>query len=220
MLPSPRSRSWRFTGRIAGWGTACGTRLVLGTWHRSPLGAFADVMVEQPDGERLLLAPTAEIAEFVGSTYRFDTTLLGPVTVTFPATYGRPLDGTPTAAGQIWQIDAGPLSARLRVGGRPPLGRLLRAVPGRLAAAPGFTLLTDPVARMALGGVRTRGSAGGGRTEFYGATGLHRLVAAETRWQGEDLGPLRPLDPPVRFGFGSAPLRPSITDIVTTVRHP
>src|SRR5690606_39583710 len=56
---SPRCRAYaarmasvlRFRGRIAGWGTASGTRVVVGRWDASPFGAFADVMVERPDGE-------------------------------------------------------------------------------------------------------------------------------------------------------------------------
>lgn len=218
MGPMPTPRSWHFTGRIAGWGTPGGTRFVLGAWHDSPLGAFADVMVERPDGERLLLAPSQEVADFVASTYTFDTTLLVPVATT--TTTDRPLGDTPTAVGQTWQLEAGPLTARLHVGSRPPLGRLLRVVPRPVATAPALTHLTDPVARVVLRGVRTRGSAGGGRTEHYGAHDLHRLAAVETHWDGEDLGPLRPIEPPVRFGFGSSPRDPSVTDLVTTVRGP
>ncbi|HLT84261.1 MAG TPA: hypothetical protein VKZ83_08535 [Phototrophicaceae bacterium] len=221
MPTTPRARSWRFTGRIAGWGTGSGWRFVLGAWHDSPIGSFADVMVERPDGTRLLLAPTAEVAEFVAATYHFDSTVLVPVTVTLPTASGhRPLAGTATATGQTWRVEAGPLTAELRVGARPPLGHVLRAVPPRLATAPVLTAVTDPVARVVLRGVRTRGSAGGGRTEYYGATGLHRLAGATTSWEGADLGGLRDLAPPVRFGFGSAPRRPSVTDIVTTVRLP
>src|SRR4051794_37547125 len=47
-----------FDGWIAGVGTREGTRAVLGRWSSSPWGAFADVMVERPDGHRILLAPT------------------------------------------------------------------------------------------------------------------------------------------------------------------
>ncbi len=72
----------RFRGRIAGWGTASGTRVVVGRWDASPFGAFADVMVERPDGERLLLAPSRPVAELVASTYRFDRVVLVPVVVT------------------------------------------------------------------------------------------------------------------------------------------
>lgn len=210
------SRSWRFSGRIAGWGTAHGTRCVLGLWHASPLGAFADVMVERPGGERLLLAPTAEVAEFVGSTYRFDDVVLTPVAVR----RGVVAPSAPTAAGESWEVDAGPLAARLVVGRRAALGWALRALPRGLASAPALGYVSDPVARVLLRGVRTRGSAGGGRTEHYGATDLHRVGEVSTRWEGADLGPLRPLEPPVRFGFGSSPSGPSVTDLVTTVRLP
>lgn len=210
------TRAWRFTGRIAGWGTASGWRFVLGAWWQSPLDTFADVMVERPDGERVLLAPTAEVAEFVGATYHFDDVVIVPVTVDRG---GRPASA-PTTAGETWQVTAGPLAARLELGGRPAVGLALRAVPGPLAGAPAFARVTDPVARVLLRGVRTRGTAGGGRTETYGARDLHRLAAATSGWDGQDLGPLRDLDPPVRFGFGSAPRRPSVTDLVTTVRIP
>ena len=54
----------RFHGRIAGFGTESGVRLVVGMWPRSPLGSFADVMVERADGHRILLAPSDEVAEF------------------------------------------------------------------------------------------------------------------------------------------------------------
>src|SRR5690625_5561989 len=72
MARSASSRTWRFRGRIAGWGTASGTRFVVGNWHTTPLGPFAGVMVQRPGGERLLLAPSAQVAEFVTATYEFD----------------------------------------------------------------------------------------------------------------------------------------------------
>jgi hypothetical protein len=36
--------------------------------------------VEQPDGRRVLLAPTRPIADFVAQTYRFDEVRIVPVT--------------------------------------------------------------------------------------------------------------------------------------------
>src|ERR1700710_2362097 len=62
----------RFTGRIAGFGTSSGERIVIGMWSSSPFGRFADVMIEHPDGRRLFLAPTDDIAAYVSSTYTFD----------------------------------------------------------------------------------------------------------------------------------------------------
>ncbi|MBW9205047.1 hypothetical protein KV097_03760 [Mumia sp. zg.B17] len=196
----------RFAGRIAGWGTASGTRFVVGRWDVSPYGSFADVMLERPSGERSLLAPSEEIARLVASTYQFDRVEVVPVVVA---------DAPP--GGHRWRISAGPLVAELTIGGRTTLGRLLRLVPPRVATSVSATRVTDPVARLLLQGVRTRGSAGSGRREYYGATDVHRLDAVRTSWAGEDLGPMGAVDPPVRFGFGSTPAAPAVTDVVTTI---
>lgn len=194
----------RFDGWIAGIGTTSGLRAVAGHWPRSPLGPFADVMVERPDGHRTLLAPSEEVAGFVGGTYGFDEVRVGPV-------HAR-TDGT------TWEIDAGPLRVRFTRGRRSPIGYLLQAVPTPVATDPRWITLTDVVARTLLPGVRTRGSAGGGREEFYGALDLHGLAAASLAWEGKDQGALAPVDPPVRFGFSSAPRTPSLTRVVTLIR--
>lgn len=192
-----------FDGWIAGIGTAAGLRCVVGHWTSSPLGSFTDVMVEQPDGHRLLLAPTAEVAEFVGTTYRFDETRIGPVIA--------------TRHGDHWTVTAAPLSCEFTVGPRPPLGHLLRAVPRRLAVAPRWISAIDLIARRVLPGVRTRGSAGGGRNEYYAALDLHRITAADVGWDGVDQGGLAEVHPPVRFGFGSTPRMPSLARMHTLV---
>ncbi|WP_433277591.1 hypothetical protein ACQPZA_01160 [Pseudonocardia xinjiangensis] len=193
----------RFDGWIAGLGTAAGLRVVVGHWPRSPLGAFTDVMVEQPDGHRVLLAPSREVAEFVAATYLFDDVRVGGV--------HAEIDGV------RWRVDAAPLALSFTVGGRPPLGLLLRAVPRTVATSPLWISAVDVVARRVLPGVRTRGSAGGGRREYYAALDLHGLTAAATTWNGADQGALAPVAPPVRFGFGSTPRTPSLTRVVTLV---
>ncbi|MCK0116961.1 hypothetical protein MWU57_07925 [Isoptericola sp. S6320L] len=198
----------RFRGQILGCGTTSGTRVVLGHWWESPFGAFADAMVEDAAGHRVLVAPP-HVADFVATTYRFDEVVETSVSVR--ADIGR-------GAGGHLEAAAGPLRLRAAVGRRTALGRVLRLVPGRLAAAPTFALLTDPVARLLLHGVRTRGSAGNGRSETYGATDVRSLTAVRASWEGRDLGALADVDPPVRFGFGSTPRRPSLTQVVTTVR--
>lgn len=196
----------RFEGWIAGVGTASGLRAVVGRWPRSPLGAFADVMVERPDGRRILLAPSEEVAAYVAATYRFDEVRVTPVVV--------------TVDGSWWRVEAGPLALRFAVGGRPGVGLLLRAVPRPLAAWTPWIRLAGLVGGSLLPGVRTHGSAGGGRREYYGALDLRRIEAADVRWEGADAGPLAPVAPPVRFGFGSTPAAPSLVRIVTLVRHP
>ena len=80
-------------------------------------------------------------------------------------------------------------------------------MPRRLATSPAWARVTDPVARVVLRGVRTRGTAGNGRREYYGATDLHRVTAISGSWQGERLGDLAPVTPEPGFGFGSTPRR-------------
>lgn len=196
------SRS-RFAGAIAGVGTTSGVRVVVGRWRASPYGGFADAMVETAAGHRVLLAPTSEVADFVASTYAFDEVRVEPFAV---------LVGDDT-----WTVRSDSLELTLTVGAPTALGRLVGLVPRRVAEAPWWCTVTDPVARVVLRGVRTRGSAGGGRREFYGATGVRRLTAAAGSFDGVDLGALAPVDPPPRFGFSSTPRRPSVTEVVTTI---
>ena len=191
----------RYDGWILGAGTTSGTRLVVGHWPRSPLGPVSDVMVERPDGHRVLLAQTPELAEFVAGTYSFDEVRVVDVAV------GRAVDQ--------WVVRAGPLLLRAAVGRRPPLGRLLRTVPSPLARTPAWVGLLDPLARLL--GMRTRGTAGNGRTEWYGVQDLHLLRSASATWDGEPLGNLAPVEPPVRFGFGSVPPTPSVVRVTTTI---
>ena len=195
----------RFEGAIAGVGSTSGVRVVVGRWERSPLGAFADAMVATPEGRRILLAPSQEVADFVASTYSFDEGRIEPVEVSGDA---------------AWQVRSVSLTLALVVGRRTWLGRLLRPVPRRLATSPAWCTVTDPVARLVLRGVRTRGSAGNGRREFYAATD-HRAVTAVTgTFDDAPLGSLAPVRPEPRFGFSSTPSRPSVTTLVTTVELP
>jgi hypothetical protein len=193
----------RFSGRIAGVGSTSGVRVVVGSWHETPLGSFGDAMVETASGHRVLLAPAPEVADFIRATYVFDEVRLEPITV--------------QSGSEGWQVRSPSLSLSLTVGERLPLGRLLRAVPARVAASPAWAGLVDPVARLVMRGVRTRGTALEGRREYYGATDLHAVTALEGSFDGAALGALAPVDPPCRFGFSSTPARPSVTSVVTTV---
>lgn len=194
----------RFAGQIAGVGSTSGVRLVVGRWESSPWGPFADVMIEDAAEHRVLLAPDERTRDFVVATYTFDEVVVEPVDV--------------SGEGE-WTVSTPSLNLRLRVGRRTALGRLLRAVPPRLATAPAWCAAVDPVARIALRGVRTRGTAGQGRREWYGATSVREVTALTGSWRGEPLGALAPVDPPCRFGFSSTPRRPSVTSVVTTVER-
>lgn len=200
----PQPRRVRFKGTIAGLGTSSGVRIVVGSWAESPYGEFTDVMLAEPDGTRRLLAPSHEVAEFVSSTYSFDDVLVVPVSVKRDWSFVR--------------VTAGDLDVRYLLGRRTPLGVALRAVPGAVASSEWWTRVTDPVARLVLRGVRTRGSAGEGRTESYAATDHRAITRLMGSWRGADLGDLAPVSPDPRFGFGSTPERPSLTTLVTTVQ--
>jgi len=196
------ARQW-FRGQIAGIGSTSGTRVVIGHWTDTPLGEFSDAMVETAAGHRVLLAPHWEASEFIEATYSFDDVRIEP----FKA----------EVVGDTWRVHSTSLDLELTLGRRTGLGLLLRAVPRRVAEAPAWCLVTDPIARVALRGVRTRGTANRQRTEWYGATDSHRITAMTGHFDGADLGGLTPVDPPTRFGFSSTPRRPSVTDVVTTV---
>jgi hypothetical protein len=47
---------------------------------------------------------------------------------------------------------------------------------------------------------------------------VRRLTDARATWEGDELGALTPVTPPVRFGFASAPARPTLTTLTSYVR--
>ncbi len=194
-----------FTGHIAGIGTRSGTRLVLGLWDVTPMGPFADAMIEAPDGHRTLVAPRAEIADFVAGTYLFDEVVIAPVDL---------------RRGVSWRLTSTDLDATFTPGRRLWMSPLLRAVPPALRRSAAWARFCNPIAGRVMPGVQTFGTAGGGRTEWYAARAVRGIDAASVHWRGEELGPLAPLTPPVRFGFASAPARPSVTALTSYVQDP
>lgn len=204
----------RYEGQIAGVGTTSGTRIVVGRWLRTPLGPFADAMVERADGHRVLLAPDAAVRNVIESTYVFDEVRLEPVEVQV-VQGGDPSSGQDRGAS--WVLTSPSLRLTFGVGRRRPLGLLLRAVPPPLATSTTWATLIDPLAARVMDGVHTRGTAREGRREWYGATDLHGLTSATGSFDGSDLGRLAPVEPPCRFGFSSTPREPGVTTVVTTI---
>lgn len=190
--------------------------MVIGRWGRTPFGAFDDVMVEDRAGHRTLLAPDDMVADLLQRTYCFDEVVIGDVTVTSGPT-SEATDRSGRGA-ECWRLSAPGLEAEIEVGARTPIGRLLSVVPRPMATSPRWLTLIDPAAAVIMRGVHTRGSVGPGRTEFYGAYDVRSLDRARGRWRGTDLGTLQPVEPPVRFGFGSTPAAPTVTSLVTTIR--
>lgn len=196
----------RFDGFIAGVGSTSAVRVVVGHWPASPFGAFTDAMVERADGHRILLAPTEQVCDFVASTYTFDETRVEPIAATVRA--------------DAWHVRSASLDLSITLGRRTALGCLLRGIPRPLAVSPGWATVVDPIARLTMRGVRTRGVARPGRREWYAALDVHAIVSARGSFDGQDLGDLAPVDPPCQFGFSSTPRRPSVTTVVTTVEVP
>ena len=70
-----------FRGRITSSGFESGDSLVIGDWLESPLGAFTNIMWSKPDGNRVLLSPSPQHADFVSSLYDFDEVLVTDIIV-------------------------------------------------------------------------------------------------------------------------------------------
>jgi hypothetical protein len=193
----------QFTGCIAGLGTASGHRVVIGHWARSPYGVVTDVMVEDPVGHRTLYAPTRQLAAFLTASYRFDQVQVVPCRA--------------RRSGPDWTVQAGPLQVSFTTGRRNLLGWLLLAIPDAVARRPWWVGLLDLPARRLLPGVRTRGHTQDGRRQWYGAQDLRAIIAVDATLEGRGLGALRAVRPPVGFGFGSVPSRPSLVHLTTTI---
>ena len=200
---STRRDREQFTGWIAGLGTSSGYQVVIGHWPTSPYGVATDAMVEDPTGHRTLYAPTPQLAGFLTGVYGFHDVQVATCSA--------------RRSGQGWAVQAGPLQLSFTIGHRTLLGWLLRVVPAALARTTWWVGLLDLPARWLLPGVRTRGRTRDGRRQWYGAHDLHSIVAADATLSGRELGALRAVHPPVGFGFGSVPARPSLVHLTTTI---
>lgn len=192
-----------FTGHIAGAGSGSGLRMVFGAWDQSPFGAFTDVMLQTADDQRVLLAPSDAVADFVSSTYHFDRVEVGEVTSHLGAA--------------ALTVTTENFDARIGIGGPAPVDRLLRLVPRRLATSPRWLRAIDPVAARVVPGVHTYGTAGNGRAEYYGVRRSRRITAIDGHYRGVQFGGLAALRPPVSFGFSSAPASPQIVSVTTMI---
>jgi hypothetical protein len=193
------ARRVELAGCIGAAGFGSGDRLVVGAWTAGPLGPMTDVMWARADGERVLLAPDQPVAEFIASVYRFDRVEVVPV--------GGGWDG-----GTL-EVDAGPVSIRLVA------GRGWRLPPAALRP-PWFTRYVEaPIGRATMG-VRAYGVTPTGVREWYRADRWRPVADGSASIDGLDLGPLRPVDPPCRFGFSEPPTRPSITEVRPLLEFP
>lgn len=196
----------QFVGHIASLGTTSGVRIVIGMWETSRFGAFTDVMVESLEGTRTLLAPSAAVADYVSGAYSFDIVRTVPLTVNMDE--------------ERLSLDAGPLSVRAEFGETTGVGKLLSLIPPAIGTHPRWLSAINPAAKILMPGVRTAGTIKDGRRQFYGATGARTITEATASWAGESLGSLSNVRPRVRFGFSSAPKKPQLVNVTTTLLPP
>lgn len=197
LSPNLASSEERLRGTISAVGLPSGDRIVVGAWHRSPIGGFADVMWAHPDDTRSLLAPDQRAADYVAGIYAFDRIEVVP-----------------------FRWTATPCSLALRAG---PLEVDLAASGGRRLPLPRpwwFTRWVEgPVARRLMG-VEVHGTSPLGIEEWYQARAWRWIHDGCVRIAGENRGRLGPARPPLHVGFSEPPARPGITDVAVRIRRP
>jgi hypothetical protein len=195
----------RFDGHILGAAFTSGDRFVLGRWPISPLGGFADVMWARPDDERILLAGSVPVLDFVGRHYRFDRREHAVVKIGLEA-------------GCRIRVVAGPLRMELEVGPAGAASRLLRMRPRRLRERPSWIAVEDALLRPLIApwigarGVRTRGVTSAGTREWYAIHDLRPVVRGRATVDGHDLGPVTRARE-AGFGFSEFPGRAALVRV-------
>ena len=200
----------RFEGAIAAAGFASGHQTVVGLWRGSPLGRFVDVMWIEPDGRRVLLAPTPTVRDYVTGVYAFDETRIVPVWGGWD--------------GHRIELHAGPLELHLRPLPRDWRSWVFATRPRRLRRSPTWITIEDrlvaPLAGPLLGGgpgVRLAGVTPGGRREWFGVDDYRPLSEGTLRVEGDDAGAMVPLQPGLGVGLSDFPSRPALVHLATLI---
>ena len=199
----------RFNGWIAGLGTDSGYRVVIGHWRTSPYGG----------GGPTRWSKTGQAA---APCMRRPSSWPGSSAPPIASTTSRSPLATPGARVRTGGCRPDHYSSRSPSDAASCWGWLLWVMPAGLARTTWWVSLLDLGARRLLPGVRTRGRSRDGRRQWYGAQDQHPIIAADATLDGRSLGMLRPVQPPVGFGFGSVPRRPSLVHLTTMIEafHP
>ena len=184
-------------GTITALGFASGHRFLVGDWRESPLGRTIDVMRVTPDGERHLLVPDDESAEFITSIYVFDEVFVGPLVV--------------EGDGRSARVNGHGLDLTAAAGRRRPV-----PIPRPLWLT---RRIEAPIAR-ALMGVHTYGVSPTGAREWYQTRGWRWITEAAAVQDGASLGAMADVTRPVGVGFTDPPLRPSIVEVRVAIHPP
>ncbi|MDP8961273.1 MAG: hypothetical protein M3N32_06645 [Actinomycetota bacterium] len=187
-----------------------GETVVAGVWRSSPFGSFIDVMWVRGDGERVLLAPSPPVGEFLTSVYEFDRAEVVAVRGGWD--------------GETVRVEAGPICLWLRAGRRDWRSWLFALRPRPLLRLPHWIALEDRIARPLVGrllggapGVRAAGRAPGGQREWYGIRDYRPLVEGHLLFESRDAGRLVDLPAGLGIGLSAFPLAPAVVHVLTTI---
>lgn len=175
-----------FSGRITSSGFDSGDRIVVGAWKTSKFGEFTDIMWAKPDGTRVLIAPTQEIADYVTDMYTFDEVILENITT--------------TQGGRNLKIYCSSMELEFtwNRGFSIPFKRSLF-----------FISTVELFFAKLLFSTRTYGITKNNRKEWYAIDRVSKVIQATAKIKGIDVGSLSPMNEPCKFGFSEAPKKPS-----------
>lgn len=199
-----------FEGAITGAAFSSGDAVVVGTWARSPLGSFVDVMWRRRDGTRVLLAPDERVAVYVSGLYVFDEISVLPIR-----------GGIRADQVSVW---AGTMALHARLAASDWRSWLFALRPRPLRRLPVWIRAEDVLARPFVGrllgggaGVRAAGLAPGGQQEYYGVDDWRRLATATLCIDGADAGDLTTLPADFGVGLSAFPTIPSSVRVGTLI---
>ena len=183
-----------FNGRITSSGFESGDRIVVGAWKESPFGEFTDIMWAKPDGERVLIAPSQEVADYVDAMYSFDQIIIEDITIHHE---GSSLSVECKAMQLEFAWDRGfPI----------PFKRSLF-----------FIATVELFFAKLFFGTRTHGVTKNHRKEWYAIDRVSKITKADAIISGQSAGRISPMKEPCRFGFSEAPKKPSSCEVRTHI---
>jgi uncharacterized membrane protein len=183
-----------FQGRITSCGFGSGDRIVIGDWDESPFGKFADIMWAKPDGQRVLIAPTDEISEYVQKLYTFDEIRIEKITIESDEQRMKLVSET-LAFDCNWKR-----------GWTIPFRRSLF-----------FIGTVELLFARVFFGTRTHGVTKNGRKEWYAIDRVSKIINAKAIIEGQDAGAKKSMNEPCKFGFSESPKKPSSCEVRTHI---
>ena len=175
-----------FSGRITSTGFSSGDRIVIGDWHDSPIGSFTNIMWAKPDGTRVLLSPSEEHAKYVSELYNFESVEIADIAVE------RTRRGI--------SIEGGGLSVVISWG---------IALPIPIWRPLWFTATIEAFFARVLFRTKTHGRTKNNRREWYSIRSISRVLNAEARFDGHELGGFESFTTNACFGFSEPPSMPA-----------